>query len=356
MNYEKKYKEALEKARQFSENPLEEDSSSIVEYIFPELQESEDEKIRKVLIDYFNRYKEQEECGIDTFYGIPTDNIIAWLEKQGEQKTADKVEPKFKVGDWISGYYTNYKVTAINSKGYVVEDTDGNKINILFENEKFHHLFTIADAKNGDVLVVPHIEGSEHSEQIFIFKEIKDREYAKNAVEYYCRYLDGEFRTNERGFMGQADDYFTPATKEQRDILFAKMEEAGYEWDADKKELKKIVAWLEKQGEKTINQPDFEIPFGAKDSELIEESYYIPKGYHAEISKDKVTIKKGEQRTNSQNAQDIIKKYVSDHADCRWLDASELEQLLNDFVLEYDIIKNREYEQQCKVSNDGNNR
>ena len=47
---------------------------------------------------------------------------------------------------------------------------------------------------------------------------------------------------------------------------------------------------------KTINQPDFEIPFGAKDSELIEESYYIPKGYHAEISKDKVTIKKGERK------------------------------------------------------------
>ena len=46
--------------------------------------------------------------------------------------------------------------------------------------------------------------------------------------------------------------------------------------------------------------------------------------------------------------QDLIKKYVSDHAANRWLDASELEQLLNDFVLEYDIIKNREYEQQCK--------
>lgn len=58
----------------------------------------------------------------------------------------------------------------------------------------------------------------------------------------------------------------------------------------------------------------------------------------------------------SQNAQALIEKYISDHADCRWLDASELEQLLNDFVLEYDIIKNREYEQQCKVSNDGNNR
>jgi len=47
MNYKKKYKEALEKARQFSERPLEEDSSNIVEYIFPELRKSDDERIKK---------------------------------------------------------------------------------------------------------------------------------------------------------------------------------------------------------------------------------------------------------------------------------------------------------------------
>ena len=33
---------------------------------------------------------------------------------------------------------------------------------------------------------------------------------------------------------------FTPATKEQRDFLFQKMKDAGYEWDEDKKELKKL--------------------------------------------------------------------------------------------------------------------
>jgi lipid II:glycine glycyltransferase (peptidoglycan interpeptide bridge formation enzyme) len=34
-------------------------------------------------------------------------------------------------------------------------------------------------------------------------------------------------------------EHYHPANKEQRDTLFAKMEEAGYEWDAEKKELKK---------------------------------------------------------------------------------------------------------------------
>lgn len=60
-----------------------------LENTFPELKESEDERIRNVLIYYFNRYKEQEECGIKTFYGIPTDNILAWLEKQGNHKPTD---------------------------------------------------------------------------------------------------------------------------------------------------------------------------------------------------------------------------------------------------------------------------
>jgi len=208
MNNEEKLKEA--KRLYKTATP---DQKYVLESLFPELKESEDEKIRKTLIEYFNAYPK------DYFGGLKKRYIVAWLEKQGTS-------------------------------------------------------------------------------------------YTKRDVDY--AFVEG--------------------------MAFAKDE-------------------LEKQGEKkTINQPDFEIPFGAKDSELIEESYYIPKGYHAEISKDKVTIKKGEQKTNSQNAQDIIKKYVSDHADCRWLDASELEQLLNDFVLEYDIIKNREYEQQCKVSNDGNNR
>jgi hypothetical protein len=32
----------------------------------------------------------------------------------------------------------------------------------------------------------------------------------------------------------------SPATKEQRDLLFQKMKEAGYEWDTEKKELRKV--------------------------------------------------------------------------------------------------------------------
>ena len=81
MDYEKKYKEALERARQFSEHPLQENSDSIVEYIFPELKESEDERISKELIDYHRSMTAQADDYVHEAW-------IAWLEKQGEQKPA----------------------------------------------------------------------------------------------------------------------------------------------------------------------------------------------------------------------------------------------------------------------------
>ena len=47
--------------------------------IFPELREDEDERIRKVLIDIFS------SNGKKDWRDIPTEKIIGWLEKQGEQ-------------------------------------------------------------------------------------------------------------------------------------------------------------------------------------------------------------------------------------------------------------------------------
>ena len=43
-----------------------------------------------------------------------------------------------------------------------------------------------------------------------------------------------------REYFISGSDVISPATKEQCDLLFQKMTEAGYEWDAEKKELGKI--------------------------------------------------------------------------------------------------------------------
>ena len=86
----KAYDNVVSKLRKFMQqgvNPL--ITSNDVQDFFPELKESEDEMIVEVLLNYFKDYKTQEEIGIKTFNGIPTDDIIDWLEKQGEKKPAE---------------------------------------------------------------------------------------------------------------------------------------------------------------------------------------------------------------------------------------------------------------------------
>ena len=73
MNYEEKYNEALERAKKFEEKY----GGDYAGYIFPELAESEDERIRKELVEAF------EALDIDSSWnGIPVKSILAWLEKQ----------------------------------------------------------------------------------------------------------------------------------------------------------------------------------------------------------------------------------------------------------------------------------
>lgn len=83
----KAYDEALELARDYYKANLKlnnADENLLLEDIFPELKESEDERIRKSIICGMNALKEQ---GKETFATIPIDDAIAWLEKQGKKKS-----------------------------------------------------------------------------------------------------------------------------------------------------------------------------------------------------------------------------------------------------------------------------
>lgn len=89
--YEKKYKEALERAKEqlegakvfdYKEGQIAHDIRTTTYAIFPELTVSEDEKIRKFLIKWIqdNYYHGTTE--------IPTKTLIAWLEKQGKEDSS----------------------------------------------------------------------------------------------------------------------------------------------------------------------------------------------------------------------------------------------------------------------------
>lgn len=118
MDYERKYKEALEKARQLCLYPTTKPFISDLQNLFPELRESDDERIRKSLLDYFNRYKEQEECGIKTFYGIPTDDILAWLENQGNPTDINPSEFDLRLNKLLKQFETLPKEELANSLSF----------------------------------------------------------------------------------------------------------------------------------------------------------------------------------------------------------------------------------------------
>lgn len=81
MDYKEKYEEALDRAKSLAQTK--EERVADLEYIFPELHESEDERIRKSLLrmisDIDGGYPFEN-------YGIIKKDVIAYLEKQKEQK------------------------------------------------------------------------------------------------------------------------------------------------------------------------------------------------------------------------------------------------------------------------------
>ena len=225
----KAYDEAIERANEL----YDEHERDIALLIFPELKESEDEKIRKVLLNDFKNNCSEYYCE-----GVNRDMIIAWLEKQGKQRSADKVEPKFKVGDWITDGNITIQIEAIKNDCYLY--CGDCALYSTKTADKVYHLWTIQDAKDGDVLV----DKSNNRECPFLFKETKPSNIKTDCLNPltilgYCG-IGGAGFTKSEGWGDTANCTYYPATKEQCDLLFQKMKEAGYEWNAEKKELRKI--------------------------------------------------------------------------------------------------------------------
>ena len=279
------YDEAIERAKKLCSN-------RIVEEIFYELKESEDDKIRKEIISILrnaywtsnkNRFNElvawlenqdkQEkqvhfpkftfddvlalQCCMETVKKVQEDkelyeqlNLIHskmydayWIEKECEQtnecaenkqKCADKIESKFHKGDWITIDKPCQIINIHDNGNYIVQYCNDEKTHELSKNfcESYFHFWTIQDAKDGDVL-----EFEDHGRFVIGILSFVNKKTGK--VDVSCLLECNKFKVGVFYNLDTVNPH--PATKEQRDFLFQKIKEAGYEWDADKKELKKLV-------------------------------------------------------------------------------------------------------------------
>ena len=88
----KAYDEALERAKAYHRNELTGSRKEMMEYIFPQLCESEDEKIRKKLVNFLTDVKNISEDSRNSWAVRKEDAkmcsiFLAYLEKQKEQKS-----------------------------------------------------------------------------------------------------------------------------------------------------------------------------------------------------------------------------------------------------------------------------
>ena len=230
----KAYDEAIERAKKLY-------SKGIAEEIFPELKESEDDKIRKEIISILrNAYWTSNKNRFN--------ELVAWFEKQRDK---DKLiqelgEYKVKYTQEVLENYMNsmsnkdderLRNTAIAFLKDFAEQGYENAVECIDWLEKNgKDKWTIKDAKDGDVIQLGKVTA--------IFKKYIGRE----KCICYCSFCkDVNFEGFEIPIENGDDNVYggynaTPATKEQRDVLMKAMNDAGYEWDAEKKELKKLVS------------------------------------------------------------------------------------------------------------------
>jgi hypothetical protein len=290
----KAYDEALENMRKFRDALSNHDETDLwvpredivtdIEYYFPELKDTEDERIRKNCIHFLDLQKSHHASTLEI------DECIAWLEKLGEQKVSyttivetgnggintlvtrelpvdgcddkqksantvepkdyssidpyfgkpiDKVKSKFKVGDWISCEGLNIaRIINIDNDRYEVEFIEGNKgfphIDYI---DRLFHLWTIEEAKDGDILT------ESRKNIILMFRAIGNIRW-DDVIDYHCYYkCYGEkfIVQKDLDYWGTTNDnQLKPATKEQRDTLERVIANAGYKWNKEKLKLEKI--------------------------------------------------------------------------------------------------------------------
>lgn len=195
-------------------------------------------------------------------FQVIKDNGYEW---NAETKTLQKLtELNFKVGNWITNGNYIWKVISVDNFDYTLQNQLGECVEdtIDYVNKTFH-LWTIQDAKDGDVIFYD-------SGWTCIFKNIRGIWYSS-----YCFITsDGEFNMgyNEHAVNATINGNAHPATKEQCNLLFQKIKEAGYKWCDETKILVKLIEPKFKVGDTVRNKSNHNITFTITS---IEEDSYV---------------------------------------------------------------------------------
>lgn len=175
-------------------------------------QKSNENKDEMIKTDILNDLK------IIKLYKHPVISNSSNTETINKEPT-DKIEPKFKVGDWIvfvkSG--STYQVEKIENYKYTLKHIFGSSFCLSFSDENLIREWTIKDAKDGDILTC--------GEDIFLFKSYSALQDSISLSCWYNGQTNNFFNDKAIYVSLNKRNKICPATKEQRDILYQKIKE-----------------------------------------------------------------------------------------------------------------------------------
>lgn len=198
------------------------------------------ERLRKTTISFLEDFAKQGyenavECidWLESLASKPQSKSALEAIKEEKVDNANCIKPtedklNFNIGQWVvrkdGDTFTDGRKT--------VQITKIDKEQYWFDCEtwleaKDIRLWTIQDAKDGDVLV--DVYGN-----IGIYEKHGDFDWVS-----YCSL--GHYGGFQHFKLEHENEGTYPATEEQRNLLFEKIKEAGYEWDAENKRL--IKRW-----------------------------------------------------------------------------------------------------------------
>lgn len=207
-----------------------------------------------VLSEYYENENSTIEDGFSTWLMGHYDNVMPTFDKNSQPilvphsaleaakeekvdnqncvKSANGVEPKFKVGDWVVNKLgDSWHIDSFDKKNYQVSDGKGNYNYFPISKQDEMHLWNIQeDAKVGDVLFLDLMCGftfiySGVNPDMAILYSFLISNDGKDVLPYHI----GKPNTGI-GYIEENKNIIRPATKKERDLLFQK-----------KKELKKLV-------------------------------------------------------------------------------------------------------------------
>jgi len=297
-DYKKLYENALSRAKKWYNDPhITIGLKGNLKDIFPELKESEDERIRSALLRGFNSMYGNQ--AVTTFAGEPIKNILSWLEKQGQEKSVDmSIKEKAHQIAWeLSKHYDPNackqewcEMAAIDMASWLEKQGDTNE---TINRDEFAqgilrgaaiHLMTWIDynAAEGN-MCLSNMECKDIEDALvggnwdkiytYIKKKLEKQREQKPTDKVEPKFKVGDwvigrvtgneprqiaeitekgYKTTYGGWIGFSFEedicLWTIQGAKEWDVLvqlFRKMKEAGYEWDTEKKELKKINNALE---------------------------------------------------------------------------------------------------------------